>query len=168
MQNVDWKKFLFVAAVLLVGANLAGTFLGSRAPSTQAPAAPPELRVLVSSQPSEGVTETDLSPQLAQAFENYAVSRIRSKLVAMAKEAGAASPQPSIRSESVVLQTQGKKLVVARYEINNTSRAVEVWGISGATIQRVMCTRDSLDEILLTSGPCGAKIQEVHGVRIGG
>ncbi len=89
------------------------------------------------------------------------------KLGAIAKDAGVPSPEARIQSESTVVETQGKKLVIVRYEINSTSRGVEILSITGPTLNRVMCARDSLEEILLVSGPCATKIQEVHGVRIG-
>jgi hypothetical protein len=86
----------------------------------------------------------------------------------MAKDAAVTSLEARIQSESTVVETQGKKLVIVRYEINSTSRGVEILGIKGSNLNRVMCVRDSLDETLLVSGPCALKIQEIHGVRISG
>ena len=173
MHQVDWKKFILVAIMVLVAANLAGSFLGravntAQAPSTPASVGSPELRVAAASQTSDGVTDADLSPQLAQALEKYGVGRISAKLEAMATQAGVQSSQPNIRSESTVINTEGKHLVIIRYEIDSRSKLVEIMGIAGPNTHRVMCARDNLEEILLTSGPCAEKIREVHGVKIGG
>ena len=171
-QNVDWKKFALTAVVLTLGASLLGRFIGQEPPhqGQQAQVQPARLqvRVVASSQSSEGATEANLTPEFAQALEKHAVAQIGVKLQAVAKEAGIASPEARIQSNSTIVETQGKKLVVIRYEINSSSRGVEVLGIAGPTLNSVMCVRDSLEEILLTSGPCAAKIQEVHDVHIGG
>jgi len=166
MNQVDWKKFALIAIVALVGAKLVGTYMG-RAATVQSPSAPtPLLHVTASTQTADGVTDSDLSPQVAQALERYGVSRISANLEAMAKQSGVQSPMP-VSSGSVVIDTQGKHLVVIRYEIGSSARAVEIVGIAGPDLKRVMCTRDTLEEILLTSGPCADKIREVHGVKIG-
>lgn len=173
MQNVNWKKFAVTAVVVLVVANLAGNFLGrtvserEAASSTTATVSPP-LRVVASSQSSDGAKPEDISPQLAEALANHVSERLKTKLEAQAKQAGQRFSPPTIRSESTVVDVQGKKLIVNRYEINSASRIVEILSITGPTLHRVMCTRDSLDEILVASGPCGEKVLEVHGVKLGG
>jgi hypothetical protein len=173
MQDIGWKKFLLVAVAVTVGANLAGKFLGRIASDRESqraagPITIPQLQVVSSSQSADGVTEQDLSPQLAEGIARHGVSRITAKLEAMAKQSGLELPTPRIHSESTVIQTKGRKLAIIRYEINAATRAVEIIGISGSLLNRVMCTRDSLDEILITSGPCADKIHEVFGVKIGG
>ena len=173
MQEIDWKKFLLIAVAVIIGANLAGNFFGrivsdSGPQRAAGPVAVPQLQVVSSSQSADGVTEQDFSPQLAEAIARHGVSRITAELEAMAKQSGLKLPTPRIHSESTVIQTKGRKLAIIRYEINAATRAVEIIGISGSLLHRVMCTRDSLDEILITSGPCAEKIHEVYGVRIGG
>lgn len=171
MQTVDWKKFVLAGLALTVGLSLLGRFMGQTENASQVQqvhVAPSVVRVVASSQSSDGVTEANLTPDFAKALETHAVSRISAKLGAAAKDAGVASSEARIQSESTVVETQGKKLVIIKYKINSTSRGVEILGISGPTLNRVMCARDSLEEILLVSGPCATKIQEVHGIRIGG
>lgn len=173
MQGVDWKKFLFVVVAFLLIGNLLANYFRQRDREASSPASAStpvstQLRVLSSTQSADGVSESDLTPQLASALEKHGAGRIAAKLEALAKQAGAPAIPPQIQSESVIVQTQKKKLAIIRYEINRTARAVEVIGISGADLNRVMCTRDTFEEILLTTGPCAEKIREVHGVRIGG
>ena len=171
MQQVDWKKFFGVVVVLLLLGNFANSYYERRdrqaSTAVPIPGTTPPLRVMSSSQSSDGVTAAQLTPQLAAKLEEYGTSRIAAKLAAMATQAGASHPTPKITAESTVIQTQGKTLIVIRYQINAAARAVEAIGISGQNLRRVMCTRDSLEEILLTIGPCAEKILEVHGVAIG-
>lgn len=171
MQGVDWKKFFLVAVAILLIGNLSSNFLKRRDHSAMPPATSTkpslELRVLSSTQTADGATEADLTPQFASALEKHGVSRIAATLEATAKQAGTSLPPTQIHSESTVVQTQGKKLIIIRYEINSTARAIEVVGISGPNADRVMCTREALDEILLNTGPCAQKVKEVHGVSIG-
>lgn len=171
MQGVDWKWFLLVAAAVLLIGNLSATYFeqrdrGATPPATAATKSSAEMQVLSSTQSSDGATEADLTPQFANALEKHGVSRIASTLEATAKQAGVSMPPAQIHSESTVVQSQGKKLVIVRYEIGSTARAVEVIGISGANAYRVMCTREALDAIPLTTGPCAQKVKEVHGVSI--
>lgn len=162
----------FAAAILLAAqTNPLSTSEISRT-STSKPAIPAapstELLVLSSTQSADGVAESDLTPQLASAWEKHGAGRIAAKLEAMAKQAGVSLPPPQIKSESTVVEAQGKRLAIIRYEINATARAIEVIGISGPNLDRVMCTRETLDEIFLTIGPCAQKVKTVHGFSIGG
>lgn len=171
MQTVNWNKIVLVAVALTLGLSVLGGLMkqtGNTPQMQQEQATAAVLRVVASSQSSDGVTEADLTPDFAKALEQHAIVRINAKLGAMAKDAGVISPDASIQTESTVVETQGKKLVIVRYEINSTSRGVEILGITGPNFNRVMCARDSLEEILLVSGPCAIKIQEIHDVRFGG
>lgn len=172
MQQIEWKKFFVAFAVLVLVGNFANSYYERRDRQASliplAAPATPEVRVTSSSQSSDGVTAAQLTPELASRLEQYGANTISAKLVAMAKQTGAPSITPKVATESTVIQTQGKTLVVIRYQINGVTRAVETIGIAGSDLQRVMCTRDSLDGIPLTVGPCAKKIQEVHGVAVGG
>lgn len=166
-QGVKWVHFWLVAGVVL----LVGSAANYRAAVQQDPpsdAHPTELLVISSSQSADGVTESDLTPQLASALEKYGAGRIAAKVEGVMKQAGSSPPPLQMKSESTVVEAQGKKLVVIRYEINGIARAVEVIGVSGTNLDRVMCTRSTLDEILLTIGPCAQKVKAVHGVSIAG
>jgi hypothetical protein len=164
MQYSFSNYLTFIAALLVSGASLVGDSLVHQ---VQAQPARAELQVVVTRQLSEGLSERDFTPELAQAIKEHAISRITTKLQALARESGASSTRPNIQSESTVIEAQGKKLVVIRYQINSVSRGLEILGISGTTLNRVLCARDSLEEILITSGPCATKIKEIHGVTIG-
>lgn len=171
MQGVDWKKFILVVAALWLMGTITNNYYASRdriaaQPHPIAQIVAPELRVISSSQSADGVTEKDLTPQLADAMGKYGVERLTAKMGAMAKQAGVTAT-PKISSEPTVIQTQGKKLVVIRYLFNDSARGIEIIGISGLNLDRVMCTRESLDEILIASGACAQKIQEIYGVKIG-
>lgn len=172
MHGIAWKKFLLAAAAFILIGNLLANYFQQRdrkhTRTTALTGSSPELRVVSSTQSADGVTNADLTPQLVSALEMHGAGRIAAKLEAMAQQTGTPAPPPQIKSESVVIESQGKRLAVIRYEINATSRAVEVLGISGPNLDRVMCARESLEEILLTTGECAQKVKAVHGVTIGG
>ena len=172
MQQVEWKKLLIVVALLLIVGSFANRYFDQRdkrEPSVMsATASTPPLQVVSSSQSSEGVTEEQLTPQFAAKLKEYGASRISAKLEALARQAGVAYLQPKIVSESTVIQAQGKNIVLIRYQINSAARAVEALGISGSNLHRVMCTRESLEDISVSVGACAQKIKEIHGVTIGG
>ena len=172
MQGLDWKKFAFAAfAVVLLG-NLANNYYDrrDRLASEQSNLAKPAasaLQVLASSQSSDGAKESDFSPRLADEMAKYGVGRLTAKLEAIYIQNGVSLPRPQITGDAIVVKTQGRSFVIVRYEINAAARALEVFGISGANLNRVMCSRESIEEILITSGPCAQKILEIHGVKFG-
>jgi hypothetical protein len=172
MPTVDWKRFAFAALAGMLIWNFGNSYLGRRngsdgGPAPQEPTQNIEVKVAASSQSADGVSEEQLSPQLADAMAKHAEERLVAKLQAIARQAGITRPAPQIQSQAVIVQAQGRKLVVIRYQIDGTARAVEVFGISGKDAHRVMCTRETLEEILVTVGPCADKIKEVHGVTLG-
>lgn len=170
MQGVDWKPAVLVTAGLLIVGNSLSSYYSSRdaAPRPRTLARPTaELQVISSSQSADGATEADFNATTAANLERYAAGRIAAKLDALAKQAGLSLPSPQIRTESTVVKVLDRRLIVIRYEINSSSRGVEVLGITGANLNRVVCARETLDEILISAGPCADKIREVHGVDFG-
>ena len=171
MQYIDWKRIGLVVFVLVVLGNLANNYYDRRdrlavehARSIQNSL--PELRVLSSSQSSDGVSEGDLTPQLADQMAKYGASRLASKFEEIYRQSGTLSSAPKILSDATVVKVQEKTLIIVRYDINASAKAVEIFGVSGLNLDRVMCTRESLDDILITSGPCAQKILEIHGVTL--
>lgn len=172
MAGTDWKRVALVAFALIVFGNLANRYFEQRDGSSQVLPPPalqavPELRVLSTSQSSEGVKESDFSPQLADKMAEYGAGRISAKIEAIYKQQGGAVKAPKIDSTATVVKSQERTLIVVRYEIEAKARSVEVIGVSGGDLHRVTCTRDSLEEILITSGPCAQKIVEVFNVKVG-
>ena len=169
MQNIEWKKMLLVVFVLIVGTAIVDYLVlkkGAGRPGSLEPSNKQELRTIVTSQSADGVTDDQLTQEVAVAWERYAADRIASKTTAIAKERDIKGSIPSIKSESVVIQTKNRRLIVVRMLINETARSVEILGIQGETLLRVMCVRESLDEILLTTGSCADQIHETFGVRL--
>lgn len=172
MQGVEWKRFALAAIAIIVIGNLANKYFDRRDQlATEQPqsiqATNPELRILASSQSADGVEDTDFTPQLADEMAKYGVGRLTSKMEAIHNKAGGKFPPPQIWANATVVNANGKTLVIVRYEINAAAKAVEVLGVSGPNLDRVMCTRESMEEILITSGPCAQKLLEIHGVRLG-
>jgi hypothetical protein len=175
MQKVKWSGFIATASILML-LFVMGRQAGSWADDpdsdgrqvSSSPRAVQPLKVFVSSSSAEGVGEAQLTPAVAAALERHVVGGVSEKLRGLARQRGVVGYEPTISSSSVLIETQGRKLVVIKMEIDANSRTVVVAGIDGDTLHRVFCARDSLDEIFLTNGACAEKIQAIHGVRLSG
>lgn len=162
--KINWKPFFLVSLLLII----VGSWYGSRDREVLvSPLKDAELRVFVISEPSNGITEADLTPQFAKAMATHLVQKITAQMETAIKQAAIAAPSPKIRADAAVIKTQGKSLVVIELVNNEQSRAVEIIGISDKTMSRVQCGRKNLDEISLAAGPCAQKILEIHGVNFG-
>lgn len=176
MGKVDWRGFIAVAIALVVLGNYLADRNGptSRVTpvldepaggQTGAPSTAP-LQVLASAQSSDGATDADLSPALADKIGLHGASRMQTHIDSRAAQPGVKQPAARVTSSATVIDVSGKKLIVIRYDFNGPSKAVEILSIKGSELHRVMCMRDSLEPIALTNGPCADKILAVHGVAL--
>lgn len=136
--------------------------------SKVAPAPKPErpLSVVASVQDARGKSEKDITPEFARRLAEASARDIRVKTLAILKEHKLPLVEPTIRSESSVIEQDGRRLAYIAMELDGRSRAVEVVGIKGKQMQRIFCFRDSLDDIAVADGPCGDKLAEVFKVRL--
>lgn len=134
-------------------------------PETVPSSPAPKIITVVSRQPAEGMTDADMSLDYLRGLEIYTIERIKSKVADHYAAEGHSVPDTRIRSESNYIEVQGKKLAIVRFfEANNAGNGVFIIGLVKDELVRVGCTIDSKYQIEITSGDCGAKIEQTFGI----
>lgn len=146
--------------------------MSEREASTKAPATPdassPPVRVIVSSQDAEGVTAQEMDIAFLRRLEQHTVESIKDKVKRGRSVQGYTGPELELQSESVFVEAGSTKLAVVRIRGSDNSFSVFLLGIVGNELRRIACTRGYPDPIPITYGPCGEKVKEVFGEKIGG
>lgn len=170
MKQFDWKYLvLFVLAIPIV--NQLASYFGTSAAqhvnekealSAPAQAAGQDIRVIVSSQDAEGVTQKNLDINFLKNLEAYTVERVRAKIRELPN-----SPQIDITSEATYVESGPMKFAVIRLRGSDSSNQVFVLGIMDKELKRVACLRNSTETIPISYGVCAERIKEVFGTKIG-
>lgn len=162
---------LAIAAIAFVGILFVGSLArtNNQEPhsSVHAVAAEPIIKVMVSRQDPEGVTEAQMSNVFLNNLEQYTVERVKEKVRDHYQARGLAPPELNVRSESNYIEVQGKKLGIVRmfYEPGNSAMIV---GFSDGDLVRVNCQTDLNYQVEVSTGECAQKILEVFGVSFAG
>ena len=126
-----------------------------------------ELRIIVSRQDAEGVTQKDLDLEALKKLEAYTLETVRKRTKDNQVAEGLPPTDMNFTAESVYVESGGLKLAVIRIR-NDYLFAVTVMGIVGKELIRVGCLRPSPERIPIASGQCAEKINEVFNITIAG
>jgi len=162
MGRNDWKSWLVVFFALpVVVANAQETRAPKGSPAT------PVVRTVVSEQSADGVTQKQMGLSFLKNLEDYTVARVNAKTRESLAAKGYPNAQVSTTAESVYVYAGPHKLAVVRLKQDVGSSQVFIAGIDGPMLKRVACISDAASPIPVSYGPCGDKIAEVFGHRIG-
>lgn len=176
MKPWNWKHIIiFILAIPVI--NQIGSYLGrsnaQRVNEREAVSAPnssanQEIRITVSSQDSEGITQQDLDLNALKNLEAYTVERVRIRTKEYLASQGYTNADVDFASEATYVESGSIKLAVIRLRASEGSNQVFVSGIIGNELKRIACARNSTETIPISYGACAEKIYDVFGVRIGG
>ena len=125
------------------------------------------MRIVVSSQDSDGVTQKDWDLNFLNNLETYTSERIKQ----ITKENLASRGYPNVKidifSEATYVEIDKMKLAVIRLRGSDDSSMAFIHGIIGNELKRVFCGRTSKERIPTTYGACADKIEEVFGIKTG-
>jgi hypothetical protein len=138
-----------------------------RAPSTTPPPARAEVVTAIATQSSEGVTEADMDQPGLMRLQEWIVDMTVEKTALVSGEStfDAAAYKRSLNPESVYLTVAGMKLAVTKMRPPG-ARMVSIMGIRGDELIRVICARDSAEDIVVLSGACGAEIARAFQITL--
>lgn len=126
-----------------------------------------EIKIVVASQESEGLTQNEFSMEFLKNLEKYIVSNVKLKAKEILRSQGMSGAKVDISSESTYVENSGVKLAVIRlrsfagsYETNE----VFISGIVNNEFKRIACVRNSKTTIPIFYGDCSEKIKEVFGI----
>lgn len=175
MKQWNWKYIiLFILAIPVVN-QVAGYLGGSaaqhvnerEAASAPQPIANQEIRVVVSSQDSEGATQQNFDLNFLKNLEAYTVERVKIKTKEFLASQGYPNADVNFTSEATYVESGSLKLAVIRLRASEGSNQVFIAGIIGNELKRVTCVRNSTEAIPVSYGVCAEKIKEVFGTKIG-
>lgn len=138
----------------------------SRDPQTVPDIAP--VHAAYTTQDAGDYSEADLDLGALAAFEAWIIDTTKDKmrLEFAAQGLDIEDFEKRIDTESVYLTAQGKKLAVAKANLDNMVRVVTILGFNGRQMNRVTCIRKSNHDIPLSSGQCSDEIVKAFGVRL--
>lgn len=170
MKNTNWAAILLLIAAIpvvnFVAAQLSVRGDPREAVPTQLPA-PSQIRIVVSSQDAEGITQEQMNLDFLKNLETYTVERVKVKAREYLASVGQTNAIIDIASEATYVEAGPVKLAIVRLK-DAGSRQVFIAGIVGKELKRVACIRESVEAIPVSYGLCGDKIRDVFGAKIGG
>lgn len=175
MKQWNWKYIvIFILAIPVV--NYLAGHLGKSAAqhvnerdaaSLPSQNASLEIRVVVSSQDSEGVTQQNFDRDFLKYLEAYMVKRVKLKAKEFLASQGYPNSQLDISSEATYVESGPMKLAVIRLRSSDGSNQVFITGVIGNELKRITCVRNSIETIPISYGVCADKVKEVFGTKIG-
>ena len=175
MKQLNWKHLVFFFLAFLLVSQLSG-YLGKSAlqhhEEREAAKLPPqtsnqEIRVVVSTEDSEGATQQNFDMNFLKGLEAYTVQRVKVKAKEFLESQGHQNAQLDISSEATYVDSGPMKLAVIRLRGSDGSNQVFIAGIIGNELKRVVCARNSTEAIPISYGVCADKIKEVFGAKVG-
>jgi len=176
MKQWNWKHIiLFLLAIPVVnyfagnlGKSAAQHVNEREAASAPQPSANQNIRVVVSSQDSEGVTQQNFDLNFLKNLEAYTVERVMIKTKEYLASQGYPNAEVHFTSEATYVESGPMKFAVIRLRASEGSNQVFIVGIVGNELKRIACVRNSTETIPISYGICAEKVKEVFGVKIGG
>jgi hypothetical protein len=163
MRTTNWKTFLGIVVVILAApqiAKLLANFSNEREAqrnNTQAGVIS-EIRTIVSSEPSYGITPSQLDMAVLEAFERDAKTKIENRVIS---QTGVKNFE--LNTSAVYVGVGDKKLAVIKLQGSGNFKAVMLAGIVNNEFKRVGCMWQSSTPVPLTSGPCAETVKETFG-----
>ena len=125
----------------------------------------PEVVVLDSVEPAEGITEKEMSKEFLSNYSSFIkedlVDGVRQYLESQNKHL---PDDFDISSESFYINASDKKLAVVRFNIAGSANGLVVLGIKGDKLHRILCNNQSVEKISLMHGKCANRISEIFKV----
>lgn len=137
-------------------------------PSAPQPSANQNIRVVVSSQDSQGVTQQNFDLNCLKNLEAYTVERVKIKTKEYLASQGYPNADVHFTSEATYVESGPMKLAVIRLRVTEGSNHVFIVGIVGKELKRIGCIRNSTETIPISYGVYAEKVKEVFGVKIKG
>lgn len=175
MKNLNWKYFIIIILAIPI-VSFIGKTIGENAAIKQNEkenknnfqnSSVESVKAFATIQDAGGATEQQMDMNFLRNLESHTAERIKINTKKSLESKGLSVGELSIKSESVYVESGGKKLAVIRHKGPDKLISVMVFSIVGAELKRVTCLSVNSDSIPISYGICGDKIKEVFGVSIG-
>ena len=174
MKQFGWKHVVVLLLAMPFVNQLAGYLGRSEAQRSveiekklPPPTAQQKIKVVVTSQNSDGATQQDFDINFLNNLEAYTVERLKVNTNKARATQGLAPLQSDITSEAMYVWSGPRKLAVIRFRFPDGSNSVFISGIIGDEFTRIGCIGDPVETISIATGVCAKKVEEVFGAKIG-
>ena len=131
-------------------------------------AAAQSTKVIASNQHSDGIKQRDMDQGFLYRFQEYEkeifLANLRQQIEAMGKRLPANFDVPT---ETFYITAGSRKLATIRFKVSGAN-SIQLLGIIGNNMHRVICFNQSEEKVSLFYGPCANKLKEVFGVNLNG
>ena len=179
IKRPNWKHVLLLVVAIPVVTQIAGYFgrsLGQHVNQTQSlgtptPSLTQDIRVAVSSQDAEGITQRHFDLGFLKNLESYLVERTTLKTREALSSQGQPGAQFDLTSEATYVESGSIKLAVIRlrlYDGSNhalISNHAVIAGVVDRELKRVTCIRNSPEMVPVSYGVCADKVNHTFGTK---
>ena len=127
-----------------------------------------ETEVIVSRQPSEGITEANFNQDFLTNLESWVVERTKANATKYWDAAKVPQSMRNVSGEGTLVERYGHRFAVIRVRAADQTPNATIVGIEGDEFIKIGCVNRSGSDVTITDGPCDAKIREVFSVPAGG
>jgi hypothetical protein len=120
-------------------------------------------KVLVSRQDAEGVTEDQLTSEVANKLGAYSLERVKVHTAKILAGMKSTESVESITADSVLLNVDSRNIVVTRFHVGLKVPYIQFLGIGGNEMTRVLCMAAPTEDVII-AGNCADKLKEQFGV----
>jgi len=113
------------------------------------------VKAYVAIQDAGAVTEQQMDMNFLKNLELYTAERIKTNINKSLESKGMSVKNLNIQSESVYVESNGKRFAVIRCKGPDKLISVLVLGFAGNEVKRVMCLSETSDTIPISYGVCG-------------
>lgn len=157
----------FAVSVVPYGLSFLATPSISTSDSAEKKSDEPEIIVSDSVQSAEGITQADMNSKFLSNYSDFAKESVIKGLRQHLESQNKYLPDDfDIPSESMYINSGGKKLAVVRFTISGGASGVEILGINGDKMHRVSCNHQSGKKVPLLQGKCADRISEIFKVNL--
>lgn len=171
MTGKQWVLAIVGMIVVAPVAQFLGRSLGQMQNSTSVPSNRIEkvgrdTQVYVSKQGADGVSNDQASLEFAQAVGDWSLGRMRANTDRILREMGSSVDTSQMRQETVLVPSNGLNLIFTRIFIGDSNFALQVAGIQGNEMTRVLCMSPQVDQRVMLAGKCSDGLQKQFGLQL--
>lgn len=176
MKNLNWKYFIIIILAIPIVSFMGKTIGKNEAirqnekenKNVSQNSSVDSVKAFATIQDAGGATEQQMDMNFLRNLESYTAERIKINTKKSLESKGISAGDLNIKSDSVYVESGGKKFAVIRHKGPDKFISVMIFSIVGSELKRVTCMSQNSDSIPIAYGVCGDKIKEVFGVSIGG
>lgn len=122
--------------------------------------------VLISKQSADGVTNADVTVEVAERIGDYTIERTRFHTERYLDEIGSSESADGITGETVLVPQNGTNYIIVRAYAKGVNFAATFMAIEGSELTRVLCQNERADQTVFLQGKCAETVKTEIGLTL--